>query len=233
MPFAQRVQASGLSRLGARFVPASARACCCSSVGGGFVTGAGTGFAAVPFPAPRPEPGRLPSGAGPVGMQTRMAAAGSEPVQTLQKTEENAEAMLVLRGLVLSRRWRETFAKMTESLASDRRLDWEWKSPTKMAPTLPGGILPEMAQTSPCQIQIPSSGHKIKRYGAASRLRGSIGLLGVSNRQLGQLEALPRLPDGGRKSASVRLLGAGGDTPAAAPAGRLVRGRAGGGTFGR
>jgi hypothetical protein len=43
--------------------------------------------------------------------------------------EENAEAMLQLRGLVLSHRWREVFAKITESLASDRRLDWEWKSP--------------------------------------------------------------------------------------------------------
>jgi hypothetical protein len=43
--------------------------------------------------------------------------------------EDNAEAMLQLRGLVLSHRWPEVFAKITESLASDRRLDWEWKSP--------------------------------------------------------------------------------------------------------
>jgi hypothetical protein len=47
--------------------------------------------------------------------------------------EDNAEAMLLLRGLVLSRRWRETFAKITESLASDRRLDWEWQSPDMVA----------------------------------------------------------------------------------------------------
>jgi hypothetical protein len=43
--------------------------------------------------------------------------------------EENAEAMLVLRGLVLSGRWKETFAKITESLARDRRLAWDWTSP--------------------------------------------------------------------------------------------------------
>jgi hypothetical protein len=43
--------------------------------------------------------------------------------------EENAEAMLVLRGLVLSGRWNEVFAKITESLAQDRRLDWQWVSP--------------------------------------------------------------------------------------------------------
>jgi hypothetical protein len=43
--------------------------------------------------------------------------------------EENAEAMLVLRGLVLSGRWNEVFAKITKSLADDRRLDWKWASP--------------------------------------------------------------------------------------------------------
>jgi hypothetical protein len=43
--------------------------------------------------------------------------------------EENAEAMLALRGLVLTGRWNREFAKITESLAADRRLDWEWTSP--------------------------------------------------------------------------------------------------------
>lgn len=43
--------------------------------------------------------------------------------------EENAEAMLLLRGLVLSDHWPEAFAKITSSMASDRRLDWEWESP--------------------------------------------------------------------------------------------------------
>jgi hypothetical protein len=43
--------------------------------------------------------------------------------------EENAEAMLTLRGLVLSGRWKTTFEKITESMAHDRRLDWEWQSP--------------------------------------------------------------------------------------------------------
>jgi hypothetical protein len=43
--------------------------------------------------------------------------------------EENAEAMLVLRGLVLSGRWNEVFARISESLGEDRRLDWSWTSP--------------------------------------------------------------------------------------------------------
>ncbi len=43
--------------------------------------------------------------------------------------EANAEGMLVLRCLVLSNRWDDTFAHISASLASDRRLDWTFRSP--------------------------------------------------------------------------------------------------------
>jgi hypothetical protein len=52
---------------------------------------------------------------------------------------ENAEAMLLLRSLVLSDRWNKEFAKITVSLASDRQLDWKWKSPD-MPAELKAGI---------------------------------------------------------------------------------------------
>jgi hypothetical protein len=52
---------------------------------------------------------------------------------------ENAEAMLLLRSLVLSNRWDEMFKKITTSLATDRRLDWKWKSPD-MPAQLKAGI---------------------------------------------------------------------------------------------
>ncbi len=38
--------------------------------------------------------------------------------------EANAEGMLLLRCLVLSNRWDDTFAQISTSMASDRRLDW-------------------------------------------------------------------------------------------------------------
>jgi hypothetical protein len=66
--------------------------------------------------------------------------------------EENAEAMLALRGLVLTGRWNQEFAKITESLASDRRLDWEWTSPDMPAELKANvSIVPPTAQqvTSP------------------------------------------------------------------------------------
>ena len=43
--------------------------------------------------------------------------------------QDNAEGMLVLRCLVLSNRWDDTFAQISASLASDRRLDWTFSSP--------------------------------------------------------------------------------------------------------
>jgi hypothetical protein len=47
--------------------------------------------------------------------------------------EENAEGMLQIRGLALSGRWDATFANITASLASDRRLVWHWQSPDMTA----------------------------------------------------------------------------------------------------
>lgn len=43
--------------------------------------------------------------------------------------EGNAEGMLRLRCLVLSDRWDDTFVQISASLASDRSLDWKFRSP--------------------------------------------------------------------------------------------------------
>ena len=43
--------------------------------------------------------------------------------------EENAEGMMMLRCLVLSNRWDDTFVQISASLASDRSLNWQFESP--------------------------------------------------------------------------------------------------------
>jgi hypothetical protein len=68
--------------------------------------------------------------------------------------EDNAEAMLVLRGLVLSRRWKTTFAKITDSMATDRRRNWRWQSPD-MSDQLKAGVAitpptPQPHSPAPC-----------------------------------------------------------------------------------
>lgn len=56
--------------------------------------------------------------------------------------EANAEGMLRLRCLVLSNRWDDTFASISVTLASDRRLDWTFRSPD-MPAQLKAGIIIE------------------------------------------------------------------------------------------
>ena len=71
----------------------------------------------------------LPLGSGAIESTIRRVINLRMKGNSIFWNEENAEAMLVLRGLVLSGRWKATFAQITESMARDRRLDWEWQSP--------------------------------------------------------------------------------------------------------
>jgi hypothetical protein len=75
----------------------------------------------------------LPVGSGAIESAVRRVINLRMKGNSMYWQEANAEAMLVLRGLVLSRRWKEVFAKITESLAHDRRLDWKWCSPDMVA----------------------------------------------------------------------------------------------------
>jgi hypothetical protein len=71
----------------------------------------------------------LPLGSGAIESAIRRVINLRMKGNSIYWKEENAEAMLVLRGLTLSRRWKTTFAQITESMACDRRLEWEWHSP--------------------------------------------------------------------------------------------------------
>jgi hypothetical protein len=67
--------------------------------------------------------------------------------------EDNAEGMLLLRCLVLSSRWDDTFAQISASLASDRRLEWTFRSPdmpAQLKATIP--IQPPKPQLLPDSI---------------------------------------------------------------------------------
>lgn len=79
------------------------------------------------------EKAGLPMGSGAIESAVRRVINLRMKGNSIFWKEENAEAMLVLRGLVLARRWREEFAKMTASLASDRRLNWKWQPPDMTA----------------------------------------------------------------------------------------------------
>ncbi len=71
----------------------------------------------------------LPVGSGAIESAIRRVINLRLKGNSIYWKEPNAEGMLVLRGLVVSGRWKETFGKITVSLAADRRLQWSWSSP--------------------------------------------------------------------------------------------------------
>jgi hypothetical protein len=91
---------------------------------------------------------KLPVGSGAIESAIRRVINLRMKGNSVFWKEENAEGMLALRGLVLSRRWKDEFAKISESMARDRRLDWLWQSPD-MAAELKAGttITPPKPQT--------------------------------------------------------------------------------------
>lgn len=76
---------------------------------------------------------RLPVGSGAIESAIRRVINLRLKGNSIFWKEDNAEGMLVLRGLVVSRRWQETFAKITASMAGDRRLEWSWQAPNMAA----------------------------------------------------------------------------------------------------
>jgi len=72
---------------------------------------------------------RLPLGSGAVESAVRRMINLRLKGNSISWYEENAEAMLLLRCLVLTNRWDETFAEISISLGSDRRLEWSFQSP--------------------------------------------------------------------------------------------------------
>jgi hypothetical protein len=96
---------------------------------------------------------KLPVGSGAIESAIRRVINLRLKGNSLFWKEENAEGMLVLRGLVLSRRWKDAFTKITESMARDRRLAWKWQAPD-MAAQLKAGT--EISPPQP-QPQSPAT----------------------------------------------------------------------------
>jgi hypothetical protein len=71
----------------------------------------------------------LPSGSGAIESAIRRVINLRLKGNGICWLKENAEAMLVIRANVLCNRWEETFARVCQSMASNRRLNWVWQTP--------------------------------------------------------------------------------------------------------
>ena len=70
----------------------------------------------------------LPLGSGAIESTIRRVINLRLKSNAMYWLEENAEAMFVLRGLLLSDRWDETLTRVRATMATDRSLEWHWEA---------------------------------------------------------------------------------------------------------
>jgi hypothetical protein len=74
-----------------------------------------------------------PLGSGAVESAIRRAIALRLKGNGIYWREEDAEAMLVLGAAALTGRWQETMRRVQAAMATDRRRDWQWEAPDRVA----------------------------------------------------------------------------------------------------
>jgi hypothetical protein len=72
---------------------------------------------------------RLPIGSGAIESTIRRSINLRLKGNSIYWTAENAEAVFQLRAAILSGRWVETITHTRDTIARDRRLDWQWTPP--------------------------------------------------------------------------------------------------------
>jgi len=71
----------------------------------------------------------LPLGSGAIESTIRRVINLRLKSNAMYWLEENAEAMFVLRGILLCDRWDETLTRVRATMATDRSLEWQWDAP--------------------------------------------------------------------------------------------------------
>jgi hypothetical protein len=71
----------------------------------------------------------LPSGSGAIESTIRRVINQRLKSNATYWLEENAEGMFAIRALLLCDRWEETLGRVRQTMARDRRIDWQWRAP--------------------------------------------------------------------------------------------------------
>ena len=71
----------------------------------------------------------LPCGSGAIESTIRRVINQRLKSNAIYWLEENAEAMFAIRALLLCDRWEETLDRVRQTMARDRRIDWQWCAP--------------------------------------------------------------------------------------------------------
>ena len=71
----------------------------------------------------------VPCGSGAIESTIRRVINHRLNSNTMYWLQENAEAMFAIRALLLCDRWEETLTRVRQTMARDRRIDWQWRAP--------------------------------------------------------------------------------------------------------
>ena len=78
----------------------------------------------------------IPCGSGAIESTIRRVINQRLKSNAIYWLEENAEAMFAIRALLLCDRWEQTLGRVRQTMARDRRINWQWRAPelTKLKP---------------------------------------------------------------------------------------------------
>jgi hypothetical protein len=71
----------------------------------------------------------IPCGSGAIESTIRRVINQRLKSNAMYWLEKNAEAMFAIRALLLCDRWEETLCRVRQTMARDRRIDWQWRAP--------------------------------------------------------------------------------------------------------
>ena len=71
----------------------------------------------------------IPCGSGAIESTIRRVINQRLKSNAMYWLKENAEAMFAIRALLLCDRWEETLTRVRQTMARDRRIDWQWRAP--------------------------------------------------------------------------------------------------------
>ena len=89
----------------------------------------------------------LPCGSGAIESTIRRVINQRLKSNAIYWLEENAEGIFAIRALLLCDRWDETQGRVRQTMARDRRIDWQWQAPDLTQLNEDEPILPPVIKT--------------------------------------------------------------------------------------
>jgi hypothetical protein len=95
----------------------------------------------------------IPCGSGAIESTIRRVINQRLKSNAMYWLEENAEAMFTIRALLLCDRWEETLGRVRQTMARNRRIDWQWCAPDLTKLKVDESVSPPSQKTQEKQYQ--------------------------------------------------------------------------------